>query len=62
MKERPNKEIREAIKNSSLNKYEIAYKIGIADTTFSVWLRRELTDERRAKVMKAIEELRCSNG
>lgn len=57
-----NIEIRKMIKILRLHHYEIAERIGISETTFCVWLRNELTDERRAKVMKAIEELRCSNG
>lgn len=57
MKDKPNKEIREAIKNSSLNKYEIAYEIGIADTTFSVWLRKELPDDKKQLVLNAIKKL-----
>ena len=51
MKDKPNKEIREAIAKSSLNKYEIAYEIGIADTTFSVWLRKELPDDKKQLVL-----------
>ena len=57
MKDEPNKEIREAIKNSSLNKYEIAYEIGIADTTFSVWLRKELPEDKKQLVLNAIKKL-----
>lgn len=57
-----NADIREMIKILRLRHYEIAERIGISETTFCVWLRNELTDERRTKVMKAIEELRCNNG
>ncbi len=57
MKDKPNKEIREAIANSALNKYEIAYEIGIADTTFSVWLRKELPDDKKQLVLNAIKKL-----
>lgn len=57
MKDKPNAEIREAIKKSSLNKYEIAYEIGIADTTFSVWLRKELSDDKKALILNAIKKL-----
>ncbi len=57
-----NADIREMIKILRLHHYEVADCIGISETTFCVWLRNELTDERRKKVMKAIEELRCSNG
>lgn len=57
-----NNDIRQMIKILRLRHYEIANRIGISETTFCVWLRNELTDERRNKVMKAIEELRCNNG
>lgn len=57
-----NNDIRQMIKILRLRHYEIANRIGISETTFCVWLRNELTDERRDKVMKAIEELRCNNG
>lgn len=57
MKDTPNAEIREAIKKSSLNKYEIAYEIGIADTTFSVWLRKELSDDKKTLILNAIKKL-----
>lgn len=57
MKGKPNAEIREAIKKSSLNKYEIAYEIGIADTTFSVWLRKELSDDKKTLILNAIKKL-----
>lgn len=57
MKDKPNAEIREAIKKSSLNKYEIAYEIGIADTTFSVWLRKELSDDKKTLILNAIKKL-----
>ena len=57
MKDKPNREIREAIANSALNKYEIAYEIGIADTTFSVWLRKELPDDKKQLVLNAIKKL-----
>lgn len=57
MKTQPNAEIRETIRNHNLHKYEVAYKVGIAETTFSVWLRKELTGERKEKVLRAIKEL-----
>lgn len=57
-----NIDIRQTILILGLRHYEVAERIGISESTLCVWLRNELTDERRAKVMKAIEELRCSNG
>lgn len=57
-----NNDIRQMIRVLRLHHYEVAECIGISETTFCVWLRSELTEERRSRVMKAIEELRCSDG
>ncbi len=57
-----NNDIRQMIRVLRLHHYEVAERIGISKTTFCVWLRSELTEERRSRVMKAIEELRCSDG
>lgn len=57
-----NNDIRQMIRVLRLHHYEVAEHIGISETTFCVWLRSELTEERRSRVMKAIEELRCSDG
>lgn len=50
-----NHEIREQIDRKRIRYYEIAAKLGITASTFSVWLRTELTPERRAKVQEAID-------
>lgn len=55
-----NKELQEMfeiIKKQGITKWKIASEIGIADTTFSKWLRKELTPERRGQIMDAIEKL-----
>lgn len=57
-----NNDIRQMIRVLRLHHYEVAERISISETTFCVWLRSELTEERRSRVMKAIEELRCSDG
>ena len=57
-----NNDIRQMIRVLRLHHYEVAERIGISETTFCVWLRSELTEERRSRVMKAIEELSCSDG
>ena len=50
-----NLEIREAVEKNRLRYYEIAEKIGITPWTLSVWMRTELTPERRERVQKAID-------
>lgn len=57
MKEKANNDIRETIFLSRLKQWEVAEQIGIADATFTRWLRTPLNDERKAKVNKAIQEL-----
>lgn len=53
-----NLEIRTAIFDNRFKNWEVANKIGIADTTFSVWLRTPLNEEREKRVVAAIEELK----
>lgn len=53
-----NSEIRLMIIQSRLKNWEVANKIGIADTTLSVWLRTPLNDERKKRVLEAVEELK----
>lgn len=52
-----NQEVRNLIFSSRLRNWEVAEKIGITDGRLSVWLRTPLSDERKARVEKAIDEL-----
>lgn len=52
-----NEEIRRVIAAKNLRKWEIALEAGISDTTLSKWFRRELTGERRERVLAAIDRL-----
>lgn len=52
-----NKDIRQSIDSARLRKWEVAEKVGISDSRFSVWLRTPLSDEHRKRVEKAIDEL-----
>lgn len=52
-----NGSIRKKIENNRLKYWEVAYEIGISDGRFSVWLRTPLNDERKLKVVKAIDSL-----
>ncbi len=57
MKTVANREVRDAIKHSGAYQYEIAYAIGISEATLCVWLRKELSDERKQRILTAIREL-----
>lgn len=53
-----NQEIRNAIAESKLKKYQIANKIGITVYTFSHWLQTDLNEERTKRIYKAIQDLK----
>lgn len=52
-----NQDIRNLIFFNNLKNWQVAKKIGISDSRFSVWLRTPLNDERKKRVTKAISEL-----
>lgn len=52
-----NLKIRKAIAKNRLKYYEVAAACGISSSTFSVWLREELSPEREDLIMKAIKDL-----
>ncbi len=53
-----NNDIKTQAKKSGVYLWQIADKLGIADTRFSVKLRRELPQEEKAKIFSIIEELK----
>jgi hypothetical protein len=53
-----NLDIRQQIKDSGLPLWAVADHLGIADTTFSKWLRKELPDQKKQEIVKAIEEIK----
>lgn len=52
-----NEKIRSEIKKSGFPKWQIASVVGIADTTFSKWLRKEMGEEKQVAIRTAIEKL-----
>lgn len=52
-----NAEIRELIRKKRLRHYEIAKALGVNEFTFSRWLRNELPDEKKRKIIEAIEQI-----
>ncbi|OQO83358.1 hypothetical protein BH739_16310 [Enterococcus casseliflavus] len=55
-----NQDLRELIYTERLKNWQVADKIGISDSRFSVWLRTPLNEERRLKVIAAINDLKRS--
>ena len=53
-----NVDIRKEIRQANLYHWQVADRYGIADGNFSRKLRRELSDEDKAKIRAIITELR----
>lgn len=51
-----NKEIRSAITTAGVKYWRVAERLGIADTTFSRKLRRELPQAEKDRVLQAIAD------
>lgn len=52
-----NQDIRSSIFLNGFKNWQVAEKVGISDSRFSVWLRTPLSDERKIRVTAAIDQL-----
>lgn len=52
-----NNEIRNTAKVNGIKLWELAGEIGVADTTFSRWLRVEFTEQQKEIVMSAMKRI-----
>ncbi|RHK02283.1 hypothetical protein DW084_17995 [Enterococcus casseliflavus] len=52
-----NKDIRNKIESNRILYWEVAEKVGIAQSNLSVWLRTDMREDRKERVEKAIDEL-----
>ncbi|WP_298202113.1 hypothetical protein [Desulfosporosinus sp.] len=52
-----NPEITKKAAKNGIFYWQISQHIGIADTTFSRWMRKELPPELKMQVLQAIDEL-----
>lgn len=53
-----NLDVRQAIQKAGLKHWQVAEATGISQYTLCVWLRSDLNNERRLRVMQAIERLK----
>lgn len=51
-----NLEVNQAIEKAKIKKWQVASCLGVADTTFSRWLRSEMTAEKKRSVLEAVEK------
>lgn len=52
-----NNEVRERIKNAGFAQWRIAEKLGVCEMTIIRWMRTPLSEERKQKILEAVEEL-----
>lgn len=57
-----NEDIKKSIRLNHLFRYEVASEIGISECTFCVWLRRELDQEKKQEILRAIQRLAEKEG
>ena len=57
-----NDDIRKKIRQSRLRQWEISAKLGVCEYTLIRWLRDELSDEKRKRILEAIDELISERG
>lgn len=50
-----NIDVRTAMKISKVKQWEVADQLGISEFTFSRWLRKEMPDDLKAEVFRAIQ-------
>lgn len=53
-----NLDVRQAIQKAGLKHWQVAEATAISQYTLCVWLRSDLSNERRLRVMQAIERLK----
>lgn len=52
-----NEEIRTALFQHNIKQWEVAEQLGVSEITICRWLRSELPDDKKAKIMSAINKL-----
>lgn len=56
-----NTEIRAAAKSAGVFLYEIAEKLDVSEPTFIRYMRKELSDDMKAKALAAIEKIKLEH-
>ena len=51
-----NQEVREALQNKGMKQWELADLLGVSEFTLTRWLRKELTEDKKEQLLKAINE------
>lgn len=52
-----NKDIRQQMEQKGIKQYQLAYLMGVSKYTLNSWLQIPLNDERRARILKTLDEI-----
>ncbi len=53
-----NSDVREMIEAAGLKHWQVAETVGVDKATLCVWLRTDLSEERRTRILDAIERIK----
>lgn len=53
---KPNQDIRTALQSKGMKQWELADLLGVSEFTLTRWLRKELTEDKKELLLKAINE------
>lgn len=51
-----NKEIREIMQELNISQWKLGELLGVSENTINRWLRKELPEEKKQKILSAIDE------
>ena len=57
-----NADLRTEMRIANVRQWEVAEAVGVSEMTMVKWLRRELDDEKKARVRKGIAEAAARHG
>lgn len=57
MREKANRDVREAAKAANAPIWAIGARIGVSEATITRWLRQELPADKKAEIMEAINTI-----
>lgn len=55
-----NERINQLLRKEKINKWQVAKKIGIHESTFSKWFREQMSKEHEMQVLSAVEEIKLT--
>ncbi len=55
-----NESIKKEISDNRIFNYEIAEVLGIPESTFSKWFRKEMSKEQKESIQRAIQKIRVN--